>query len=175
MSVAVHVGDVLDDGLNRDAGSPVFQRRDQFGVIVPEAGPVIAGFAAGFAGFAGASERFAGQDVGDVLGSPGQPRPRDHEEQQRKALVESHAAGDKLLSKGPKILYVLRQDMGTGRVPRLGGVFFKNCTLQSRFNESRYYIKSGFKVQNVITKMEFHINMSRFSLKSRFKESKCAD
>ena len=34
---------------------------------------------------------------------------------------------------------------------------------------------SRFKVQNDVTKMEFHIKMSRFSVKSRFKESLYAD
>ena len=43
-------------------------------------------------------------------------------------------------------------------------------TVKSRFNE-----KSRFKVQNLVTKMEFHIKKSRFKVKSRFKESKCAD
>ena len=43
-------------------------------------------------------------------------------------------------------------------------------TVKSRFN-----IKSRFKVQNLVTKMEFHIKKSQFSVKSRLKESKCAD
>ena len=52
-----------------------------------------------------------------------------------------------------------------------------NClsTVKSQFNESRFNVKSRFKVQNLVTKMEFHINKSRFSVKSRCKESKCAD
>ena len=48
------------------------------------------------------------------------------------------------------------------------------CTEKSRFNESRFNIKSQFKVQNLVTEMEFPTKMSRFSIKSRFKESKCA-
>ena len=42
-------------------------------------------------------------------------------------------------------------------------------TVKSRFNESWFKVKSRFKVQNIATKMEYHIK------KSRFKESKCAD
>ena len=34
---------------------------------------------------------------------------------------------------------------------------------------------SRFKVQNEMTKMEFQAKKSRFSVKSRFKEPKCAD
>ena len=45
----------------------------------------------------------------------------------------------------------------------------------SRFNVSRFNVKSRFKVQNYATKMEFHIKKSRFRLNSQFKESKCAD
>ena len=48
-------------------------------------------------------------------------------------------------------------------------------TLKSRFNESRFNIKSRFKVQNLMTKEEFHFKKSQFSIKSQFKESKCAD
>ena len=48
-------------------------------------------------------------------------------------------------------------------------------TVKSRFNESRFNVKSQFKVQNLVTKMKFHFEKSRFSVKSRFKESKCAD
>ena len=43
------------------------------------------------------------------------------------------------------------------------------CTVKSRFNESRFNVKFPFKVQNLVTKMEFHIK------KSQFKESKFAD
>ena len=43
-------------------------------------------------------------------------------------------------------------------------------TVKSRFNE-----KSRFKVENLVTKMGFHIKKSRFSEKSEFKESKGAD
>ena len=45
----------------------------------------------------------------------------------------------------------------------------------SLLNESRFNVKSQFKVQNLVIKMKFHIKKSRFSEKSRFKESKCAD
>ena len=38
-----------------------------------------------------------------------------------------------------------------------------------------YTVKSRFKVENLVTKMEFRIKKSRFNIKSRFKESKCAD
>ena len=48
-------------------------------------------------------------------------------------------------------------------------------TFKSRFNESRFHVKSLFKGQNFATEMEFHIKNSRFSVKSRFKESECAD
>ena len=52
----------------------------------------------------------------------------------------------------------------------------KKCsTVKSQFNESQFNIKSRFKVQNVVTKMEVHIKKSQFSVKSQFKESKCAD
>ena len=34
---------------------------------------------------------------------------------------------------------------------------------------------SQFKVQNLMSKIEFHIKMSQFRVKSRFKESNCAD
>ena len=34
---------------------------------------------------------------------------------------------------------------------------------------------SRFKVQNFVTKIEFNIKKSRFRVKSRFKESKCAN
>ena len=44
------------------------------------------------------------------------------------------------------------------------------CTVKSRFNA-----KSQFKVQNLVTKIEFLIKKSRFSVKSRFKVSKYAD
>ena len=48
-------------------------------------------------------------------------------------------------------------------------------TVKSRFNESRFSVKSRFKERNHVTKMEFLIKKSRFSVKSWFKESKCAD
>ena len=41
--------------------------------------------------------------------------------------------------------------------------------VKSQFNESR------FKVQNLMTEMEFHIKKSRCSVKSQYKESKCAE
>ena len=47
--------------------------------------------------------------------------------------------------------------------------------VKSQFNESRFNVKSRFKVQNLVTKMEFYIEKSRFSVKSRFKKSMCAD
>ena len=34
---------------------------------------------------------------------------------------------------------------------------------------------SRFKVQNEVNKMEFHTKKSRFSVKSQFKEPKCAE
>ena len=48
-------------------------------------------------------------------------------------------------------------------------------TVKSRFNESRFKVKSRFKVWNLVTKMKFHITKTQFSAKSRFKEPKCAD
>ena len=48
-------------------------------------------------------------------------------------------------------------------------------TVKPQFNESRFNVKSQFKVQNLVTKIEFLIKKSRFSVKSRFKVSKCAD
>ena len=47
-------------------------------------------------------------------------------------------------------------------------------TVKCRFNESRFNVKSRFKVQNVVTKIEFDFKKSRFGVKSRFKESNCA-
>ena len=44
------------------------------------------------------------------------------------------------------------------------------CTVKSRFSESRFNVKSQFKVQNVVTKFEFDIKKSRFTVMSRFKE-----
>ena len=49
------------------------------------------------------------------------------------------------------------------------------CTVKSRFNESRFNVKSWFKEQNLVTKMKFYIKKSRFSVKSQFKEWKGAD
>ena len=48
-------------------------------------------------------------------------------------------------------------------------------TVKSRFNASRFKEKSRFMERNIGTKIEFHIKKSQFSVKSRFKESKCAD
>ena len=48
-------------------------------------------------------------------------------------------------------------------------------TVKSRFNESQFNVKSRFKVQNLVTKMKFHIKKTLFSVKSRFKELKGAD
>ena len=52
---------------------------------------------------------------------------------------------------------------------------WQDNTVKSRFNESRFNIKSRFRVQNVVTKMKFCIKKSLFSEKSWFKESKSAD
>ena len=57
-------------------------------------------------------------------------------------------------------------------------IFFRKCllsTVKFQFSESQFSIKSQFKVQNLVIKMESHIKKSRFNVKSRFKESKCAD
>ena len=48
-------------------------------------------------------------------------------------------------------------------------------TVNLRFNEFRFNVKSQLKVQRLVTKMEFHFKKSQFSVKSRFKESKCVD
>ena len=40
---------------------------------------------------------------------------------------------------------------------------------------SRFNVESQFKVQTLVTKMEFHIKKSQFSVMSQFMESKCAD
>ena len=67
----------------------------------------------------------------------------------------------------------LFEQLSTGpKIALLSGVY---CTVKSRFKESRFNVKSQFKVQNLATKMEFHIKKSRFSVKSQFKESNCAD
>ena len=50
-----------------------------------------------------------------------------------------------------------------------------SVTVKSRFNESRFNIKSRFKERNLVTKMNFPIKKSRFSVMSRFKEWKGAD
>ena len=47
-------------------------------------------------------------------------------------------------------------------------------TVKSRFNESWFDVKSWLKVQILVIEMEFHMKKSRFRVKSRFKESKCA-
>ena len=39
----------------------------------------------------------------------------------------------------------------------------------SRFNESRFNVMSQFKERNLMTKMEFHIKKSQFSLESQFR------
>ena len=57
---------------------------------------------------------------------------------------------------------------------RLSVPFLHN-TVNSLLNESWFNIKSRFKEQTLVTKMEFHIKKSRFSVKSQFMESKCAD
>ena len=44
-----------------------------------------------------------------------------------------------------------------------------------RFNESWCNVKSQFKVQHLVTKIEFEIKKSQFSVKPRFKVQKCAD
>ena len=48
-------------------------------------------------------------------------------------------------------------------------------TVKSRFNESRFNVKSRFKEWNLMTEIKFHIKKSRFNVKSRFKEWKGAD
>ena len=48
-------------------------------------------------------------------------------------------------------------------------------TVKSRFNESRFKRMSRFKGRNLATEMEFDIKMSRFRVKSRFKEPKPSD
>ena len=53
--------------------------------------------------------------------------------------------------------------------------YTSTSTVKSRFNESQFNVKSQFKVQNLVTKIEFLIKKSLFSVKSRFKVSKCAD
>ena len=51
----------------------------------------------------------------------------------------------------------------------------RDITVMSRINEPRFNVESRFKVQNLVTKMEFHVKKSRFSIKSGFKESKGAE
>ena len=53
--------------------------------------------------------------------------------------------------------------------------FILYCTVKSRFNESQFNVKSQFKVQNFVTKIECLIKKSQFSVKSQFKKSKCAE
>ena len=48
-------------------------------------------------------------------------------------------------------------------------------TVSSRFNEPRFNVKSRFKIQNLVTEMEYLIKKPRFSIMSRYKDSKCAD
>ena len=38
-----------------------------------------------------------------------------------------------------------------------------------------YYTVKCFKVWSLVTKIQFHIKKSRFSVKSQFKEPKCVD
>ena len=45
--------------------------------------------------------------------------------------------------------------------------FYGYNTVKSRFNESRFSVKSRFKEWNLVTKMKFVIKKSRFSVKSR--------
>ena len=66
-------------------------------------------------------------------------------------------------------------DLVANKINKLIHESINYYTVKSRFNESRFKVKSRFKVQNLVTKMEFHIKKSRFRVKSRFKESKCAD
>ena len=49
------------------------------------------------------------------------------------------------------------------------------CTVKSQFNDSLFNVKSRFKVQHLVTKMEVHIKKLRFRIKSQIKEPKCAD
>ena len=49
------------------------------------------------------------------------------------------------------------------------------CTVNYRFNEYRFNVMSQFRIQNLMSKIKFHIKMSQFRVKSRFKESNCAD
>ena len=48
-------------------------------------------------------------------------------------------------------------------------------TVKSLFNHSRFNVESQIRVQNLATKTEYHIKKSRFCVKARFKESKCAE
>ena len=50
-----------------------------------------------------------------------------------------------------------------------------DCIEKSEFNESRLNVNPGAKEQNLVTKMEFDIKKSQLSIKSQFKESKCAE
>ena len=53
---------------------------------------------------------------------------------------------------------------GTLTIPLLPPILIKQTigiTVKSRFNESRFNVKSRFKVQNLVTKIEFHIKKSR--------------
>ena len=66
--------------------------------------------------------------------------------------------------------------------PTIGGILYqaggftlpfltlgsKFCTVKSRFNESRFNVKSRFKERNLVTKTEFLIKKSQFSVKSQF-------
>ena len=54
-------------------------------------------------------------------------------------------------------------------------IFNFNSTEKSGFIESRFNVKSRFRVQNLVTEIELHNKKSWFSIKSRFRESKCAD
>ena len=44
-----------------------------------------------------------------------------------------------------------------------------------RISEFANTVKSWFKIQNLVTKIEFHITKSRFSVESQFKELKSAE
>ena len=48
-------------------------------------------------------------------------------------------------------------------------------TVKSWFNDSRFNMMSLFKGWNLETKMKFHVKMSRFSVKSQFKEWMCVE
>ena len=49
------------------------------------------------------------------------------------------------------------------------------CTIKSRFNKTRFTVKSRFKIQNIVTQMEIRIKKSQFNVKSQFKKSQHPD